>query len=99
MRVVSMLVVLGLGLALGLTKHKEREKGTNNEQIQIQDKEVNQVASFSRQAEAKVKDDLVQEPSFDAVKGHRSKRSPWVEYSRRPKVAQWPLQGGGGFGG
>jgi len=90
---------LGLGLALGLPKHKEREDGTHKEQKQasnldteqgpIQDKEVNQVASFSRQAEAKVKDDLVQEPSFDAVKGHRSKRSPWV--------AQWPLQGGGGF--
>merc|ERR1712055_484581 len=83
MRVVPMVVILGLGLALGLPKHKEREDGTHKEQKQasnldteqgpIEDKEVNQVATFSRQAEAKVKDDLVQEPSFDAVKGRRKR--------------------------
>merc|ERR1711990_983852 len=67
--------MLGLGLALGKPQYKEQEEGKQNEQKQgsnldnkgpIQDK----VASLRRQAEAK--DGLVQEPSFDAVKGRPS---------------------------
>merc|ERR1712055_1160749 len=109
MRVASMVVIWGLGLALGLPKHKEREDGTHKEQKQasnldtegpIEDKEVNQVATFSRQAEAKVKDDLVQEPSFDVVKGRR-KRSlgGFGSFSQRGHNPGHPPPYGQGIGG